>query len=134
MIEEKIDVKVKTIDAEGGMIYSNEGNFQVDERWKQYLEVFKPGDELHLVVKNGKVDGIQKIKTQTIVVPQSVTDKPTPNVERKKYPGVTVGMAVNNASNFVTKTYTDDTPDTWAFLVAKRTKQLLEELDKEGLL
>lgn len=48
--------------------------------------------------------------------------------------GVTIGMSINNASNYVNEQFYDLSPEEWGRQVIKYSKALLKEMKKEGLI
>lgn len=120
--------KLEEIDKDSKKIKVANKWFECNATGFDYLDYYKLGDEVQITLHEGKVGMIAKVNTpkrDTSRENTTSTDSPTP---KKKYVGVTVGMCMNNATHLCIAQKEHS-----AQAVIKKTKELLEEMEKHNL-
>lgn len=101
-------------------IFIGKAVYPISDVALSYLDNIEKDSEVTATIKDGK---IQFVKLES--PPVKVTDTPS---QKKKYQGVTIGMCMNNATQLCIAQKKYAPKD-----VVSLTKELLEEMEREGL-
>lgn len=146
------EIREGLMELQGVIQAKSQYGIKILEEWyntkdEKLLYLLEKGDEVKITYSEGagKKGTYRNLETAQVishpkVIPEEVTlthEKPSATAKAptlsRDIPGVTVGMAVNNAATSL-DLKNEIPPDEWARIVVKRAKALLEEMQKEKLL
>lgn len=115
---------------EGTNVKIGKESLPASEQVIKYARMLETGKNVKATMKDGVVSFLAYSQTEKIAVPVAPSAVPV----QQKVQGVTLGMAINNANQYVCVNHVDLNAVDWAEKVAEYTNELLKQMQGRGWL